>query len=362
MAVDPNWTPAEILNFVPLGSQQVAVAVAGGAVHLVWVQAKVLYHARRINGAWQKPVKVAGGEQPALAAAPDGALYCTYTNRFLGNRDIYISSWANDKWSLSQVVSRTTGESSDPSISIAPDGRVHLAWGDTTPGESVIYHGLRDAAGWAYAPIPNGRGSRPSVSAGSSAIFVAWQDRLASSATGAYEVLVSEHQSGGWSLPVLVSDSRETQSLLPRLALNSAGMCHMVWQEERDGLYVISHSDLWPNGWEAPFDVSDSSIDSRLGLVLANRLGSFQFLWSEGMVLKHRWRAGDPKGAWGQPEVVCEDCPGLSELSAALSPSGELHVVFSRWPNGGERHFYYTRRKSLEHKKVFLPVVMGSLG
>ncbi len=361
MATDPDWFPAETLSFAPPGSQQMAVAASGDVVHLVWVHAKTLYHARRIGGAWQPPVKVAGGEQPAVAVGPDGTLYCTYANWFLGNRDIYFSSFTGDKWSLSQVVSRTTGESSDPAICVGGDGVVHLAWADTTPGYSIIYYGVRDRGGWNYAPVPNGKGSRPSISTPTSGpagpVYVAWQDRLASSNTGAYEVLVGIKRNGDWSLPAMVSDSRNAHSLAPKVATGSGDLCHVVWQEERDGIYVIRHSDLWPNGWEACFDVSDPAVDARLAVALAHKLGLFQFVWSEGAVLKHRVRPGEPQGVWWEPEIVCEDCAGLSELAAAQGGSGDLHVVFSRWPNGGERQFFYVRRKALERQKVFLPVV-----
>lgn len=360
MAANPEWTPAELLDFAPPGSQQMAVAVAGAVVHLVWVQAKTLYHARRVGGQWQPPVKVAGGEQPALSAAPDGTLYCTYANWFLGNRDIYVSIYANDKWSLSQVVSRTPGHSSDPAICVGPDGVAHLAWADTTPSFSTIYYGVRDRGGWNYGPVPNGKGSRPHLSTSAAApggpVWVVWQDRLASSSTGAYEAMAAAKRGEEWSLPRMVSDTRDIHSIVPHVAARG-DQVHMVWQEERGSVYVIRHSDLWPNGWEEPFDVSDPAVDARLGRVYANKFGLYQVVWSESGVLKHRIRPGEPLGEWWPPEVACEDCPGLSELAAAIAESGELHVVFSRWPNGGERRFYYLRRAALERVKVFVPIV-----
>ncbi len=357
MAADPNWTPVETLTFAPSGSQQMAIAVIGDVVHLVWVQAKTLYHARRLSGVWQPAVKVAGGEQPVLAAAPDGALYCAYANWFLGNRDIYLSVWTNDKWSLSQVVSETSGHSVDPALAIGPDGVVHLAWGDSTPGYSVIYHGVRDARGWTYGPIPNGRGSRPSIAVNAGGVYVAWQDRPASSAAGAYEAVAAVKRGAEWTLPAVVSDTPELHSVLPRIAVNASDRCHLAWQEERDGLYVLRHADLWPNGWADPVDVSDPTADARLAAILPNKLGHFQLIWSEGPVLKHRVRPGEPQGAWWEPEIACEDCAGASELAAAISATGELHVVFSRWPNGGERQIYYLRRKALERHKIFLPAI-----
>lgn len=364
MAADPNWTPAETLSFAPLGSQQMALAVTGApggdTVHLVWVAAKTLYHARRVGGIWQAAVKVAGGEQPALAVGPDGALYCASANWFVGNRDIYVSTWKNEKWSLPVLVSRTTGESSDPAICVTSDGLVHLVWADNTPGFSIIYYGVRDAQGWTYAPIPSGRGSRPSISASPNAIYVTWQDRLSTSTRDAFEVFVAAKRGGEWELPADVSDTEETHSLVPRIAANSSDRCHVAWQEERDELYVVQHADLWPNGWEAPAEISDPSADARLGAVLSNKLGHFQFVWSEGGLLKHRVRPGEPNGAWWDSEIACEDCTGLSELAAAISANGELHVVYNRWIGGGERQLFYLRRKALERNKVLLPMVGAS--
>lgn len=357
MPVDPNWSPVEDLSFVPANSEQIAVAAGGGAVHLVWAQTKVIYHARWVDGAWSAPVKVAAGEQPSLAVAADGALFCAYANWFLGNREIYVTTYRDGKWGLPVLVSRTTGESFDPAICAGTDGGLRLVWADTTPGEPVIYYAHYDGQNWPLAPIPNGKGSRPTIAAGGSTVHVAWQDRLASSDVAAYDVLACRQTDGGeWTLPDMVSDTRDLHSLLPRIAVNNEGACHLVWQEERDGLYVIRHADLWPEGWAEPVDVSDPLYDARLAFALPNRWGQFQIVWSEGSLLKHRVRGGAPQGQWQGAEIACEACAGLSELAVAIAEKGELHAVFTRYTNGN-RHTYYLRRKAIERQKVFAPIV-----
>jgi hypothetical protein len=357
MPVDPNWSPVEDLSFVPTNSEQIAVAAAAGVCHLAWVQGKVIYHARQVEGAWTAAVKVAAGEQPSLAAAVEGNLYCAYANWFLGSRNIYVAAFLGDKWNLPVLVSRTTGESSDPALGAGPDGGLHLAWADTTPGYSAIYYGHFDGQNWPHGPIPNGKGSRPTVAANGTAVHVAWQDRPAGSEAGAFDVFASRLGSGSeWTLPDMVSDTRETHSLLPRIAVNAQGMCHLVWQEEREGLYVIRHADLWPEGWALPVDVSDPAQDARLAFALPNRLGQFQLVWSEGNLLMHRVRPGEPMADWRPAEVACDACAGLSELAATISDKGELHAVFTRYTNG-ERHAFYVRRKAIDRQKVFLPIV-----
>jgi hypothetical protein len=360
MATDPNWSPAEPLAFVEPGSRQIAIAASGQAVHLVWSQASTLFHAQRVDGTWRAPIRIAAGEQPSLAAAVDGTLFCAYANWFLGNREIYITIWDGVKWALPQPVSRTTGESSDPAICVGSNGGVHLVWSDSTPGYSTVYHGTRESAAWVNAPIPNGKGSRPTIAANGQEVFVAWQARLASSLSGSYDVLAASKRDGEWTLPVLVSDTPELHSILPHIAANPDGRCHMVWQEQRDDLYVVRHSDRWPNGWSEPVDVSDSTVDARLAFALPNRFGLFQFVWSECALIKHCVRPGEPQGAWWAPEVACEACDGLSELAATISPtSGELFAVFGRHTGRAEPQFYYTQRKALQRKKVLLPIVGG---
>jgi hypothetical protein len=300
---------------------------------------------------------VAAGEQPSLAVTPDGALHCAYANWFLGNRDIYVVSFAGEKWDLPMLVSRTPGESSDPALAAGTDGRLHLAWADTTPGFSVIFYGQHDGQNWPHGRLPHARGGRPSVAAYGSTVHVAWQDRLASSEIAAFDVLACRQVDGGeWTLPDMVSDTRDLNSIVPRLSVNGAGACHLVWQEEREGVYVIRHADLWPEGWAQPVDVSDPAYDARLAFALPNKWGQFQFLWAEGSSLQHRVRAGEPLSPWKATETACEACAGLSELAATLSERGELHAVFTRYTNGA-RHTFYLRRKAIERQKVFAPVV-----
>ncbi|MCU0509416.1 MAG: hypothetical protein MUC34_13690 [Anaerolineae bacterium] len=355
MAVDPNWLPVEELPFVPPNSEQIALATGGGVLHLVWAQAKIIYHARRVEGAWSAPVKVAAGEQPSLAVTPDGAAYCAHANWFIGNREIYVTAFRNNKWGLPALVSRTTGHSSDPALHAGADGKLRLVWADTTPGDSVIYYAQHDGQQWPNAPLPNGKGSRPSVAASADATHVVWQDRLASSAVGAFDVLASLRSNGGeWALPHMVSDTRDLHSMLPQVAVSAAGACHAVWQEERDGLFVIRHAERWPEGWTEPADVSDPLFDARLARILPNRWGQMQVLWAEGNLLKHRVRG--EKGRWLPAEVACEECVGLSELAATISDKGELHAVFTRYTNG-DRHTYYAKRKAIDRQKVFLPIV-----
>lgn len=356
MALDLNWSAPQHLSFAGSGVQHVAIAAMDGVVHLVWTRDRTIFHASLAGGEWSPAARVATGDRPALAASDAGSLVCAYTNVFLGNREVYVVTWDGARWSLPQPVSHTTGGSYDPSVCLGSDGIIHLAWADTTPGESWIYYAARRNGAWTNAPVPNGRGSRPSIAANGGEVNVAWQDR--SPATGRYDVLAAARHDGEWTLPNLISDAPEVHSLFPRIASSTRGHCHLIWQEERDQVYVIRHADHWPLGWTAPVDVSDPAVDARLAHALPNRYGLFQFIWLEGALLKHRVRPGEPNAAWWEPELACDECGDVTDLAATLSPGdGQLHVVFGRFAANGARELFYTRRKAIERKKTFLPQI-----
>ena len=358
MSADSNWSPVEDLSFIPPNSEQIAVAAAGAIVHLVWAQAKTLYHAQQVDGAWTAPVKVAAGEQPTLAVGPDGVLYCALAHLFLGNREIYVTSFAGGKWDLAELVSHTTGASSDPAICAASDGSLHLAWADTTPGYTVIYHATRSGSAWINAPIPNGKGSRPTIAASGGKVFVAWQDRLPSSERQAFDVLASSRSGEDWTLPAMVSDSAATRTRCCR-ASRPPRRVAVTWSGRRNARACTRSSMLISGPKVGPRRTRylEPGADARLAFAMPNRWGLFQFLWSEGNVLKHRIRPGEPQSPWKPVEIACEDCAGLSELSAAISTNGELHAVFTRYVNGGERKVQCVRRKAIDRQKVFLPVI-----
>lgn len=356
MASDPNWSAPQHLSFAGTGIQRVAMAAVGGVVHLVWTRDRTIFHATLAGGQWTPAARVATGDQPVLAASDAGALVCAYTNVFLGNREVYVVTWDGAKWSLPQPVSHTTGGSYDPCACVGSDGTIHLAWADTTPGESWIYYAARRNGVWTNAPIPNGKGSRPSIAAVGGEVSVAWQDRRA--ATGRYDILATSRPDAEWTLPHLISDAPEVHSLFGQIAASTRGHCHLIWQEERDQVFVIRHADRWATGWATPIDVSDPAVDARLARALPNRHGLFQFIWSEGAQLRHRVRPGEPNATWWEPELACEQCEDVGELAAALSPEdGQLHVVFTRFAANGARELFYLRRRAIERKKTFLPQI-----
>lgn len=361
MATDSPWRATESVPCAPPNSRELALAVIGETPHLVWTTEKVLYHAAYQADGWTKATRVGMGEQPALVASPDNRLHCLFANEFVGNYEIYHVVWDGKQWSLPENVSHTSGASARPAVAAGPAGSLHAVWSDTTPGYPVIYYGRREEKFWSAAPIPSARGTYPTIAVTpKGTVHVAWQDRLSS--TQRFDIFCCAFEDGAWGLPLSVSDTPAHHSIYPQAITNpvasalSQGGCHLIWQEERGGVYRIQHADLRPGGWAKPVEVSDPDTDCRTARLGSNRQGFPQAVWLEGQELRYRVRPPEYDAAWWTPENIDQDCRGLSDLAMAISRSGRIHVAWSGVEATGERRLFYTQRQPLFRQTNFLPL------
>jgi hypothetical protein len=356
MSPDSDWSGNQTFPASAGDCREPALATVGNVLHAVWTQNKTLHHVYLAGGKWSEPKAIGVGGQTSLASTPDGKLHNAFAAEMLGNIEIYACTWDGAKWSLPQVVSRTTGNSMYPALAAGPDGSLHVAWADTTPGYSTIYYGHHEGAGWTSTPIPNGRGSYPTIVVGrSSEVYVAWQSRLAD--TARFEVFCSIYSGGTWSLPEDVSDTAQQHSIYSRLAVNSGGACHLVWQEDRGDGFAIRHADRRPNGWAQPDDVSAGNADCRLPRIMANRQGHMQTVWAEGPVLKHRVRPPDYDAAWWTVETASESCAALSDLDMTISADGQLHILWCGYTQADIRRLFYIHRGPVFKHTSFVPII-----
>lgn len=356
MSSDTPWSANNRIENTDPDGHQPTLAASSGQVHALWSSNQTLYHARLVDGAWSPAVRVASGEQPVVIAAPDSALHCLFVNRFLDVSQVYYIRWDGARWSLPEVVSRTPDSSIRPALALGSDGTLHAAWEDTTPGYPTIYHGTRREYAWSAVPVPNGRGSFPTLGIGRNAeVYLAWQDRLTSS--NKFDVFCSLKVAGVWSTPENISDTPSCDSICPRLALSDAGAAHLIWQEEQAGLFGIRSADRQSGSWSQPATLSLPNTDCRLGRLVINRQGYCQALWAEGAQIRHRVRPAQPDATWRATETANGQCDSISDLAVCLAATGHLYVVWSGYYSAESRQLYHLQREPIFKHSVFLPIV-----
>jgi len=338
-SVETAPTPVR-LSDPAVSARNPAIAVsASGVVHVVWEQGEDLYHSYRQGDSWTPPVRVAAGESPSLAAAPDGSLHLAYVNEFGGNYDIFHVSWNGTRWSLPHNVSQTSsGVSSLPDITVGPDGQVHIVWTDTSPGYPVIYYGYGHLGPpFNTQQVPNARGSAPTVAlttdgAGHVAVHVAWQDR--DDDTSPLEIYYSVLENGVWALAQNVSASPDADSRSPDLTAEGSEL-RLAWQEDgssRTVRTVHGHSGWWP----LPEPVSAGP--AYLPAVASD--GDITHLaWDTGtgIRLSQTWSTST---VWPTALTLAEGADEATDVAVAAGPGHEAHVVWAQ-RQGATWSIYY---------------------
>ena len=351
MAKVNTWSATTLIPGSGPDSRKPVLAVVGETLHLAWSRGRVLYHSTLEGSTWSVPVRVASGEEPTLCATPDGRLHCLFTHKFIGNYEVYHVTLTGGRWSLPEPVSRTPGVSSSPALTVGPDGSLHAAWADTTPGYPTIYYGRYDAPFWTSAPIPSGRGTLPSITQTLTGdVHVAWQDRT--DATGPYDILSSVLRDRQWSVPQIVSNSPAAHSLRPQLLSGTKGDCYLVWQEEAGNLYHVRYAERGPNGWRSPADLSPGSDDCRLPYLGRNEQNFLEIVWLEGPHLRHRVRPPETQADWWPAEIAVANSTGLSEVSMVIERNGQVHVVLSGYQDSNAHDLFYAHRRPVVEEVI----------
>ncbi|MEW5985932.1 MAG: hypothetical protein AB1791_04805 [Chloroflexota bacterium] len=137
---------------------------------------------------------------PAIAMATDGTPYVVWRDNSNGNYDIYVRRWNETAGNWDEVtagsasgggISNSSGHSYSPTMAIAPDGTVYVAWDDVSDseGDTEIY--VRRWSGGDWEEVGVGSASAGGISNNSSTssnpslavspegiVYAVWEDDL----------------------------------------------------------------------------------------------------------------------------------------------------------------------------------------
>lgn len=155
------------------------LAAPGGVVYAAWLSS-----AKGTSGVWIRRSADGGRTwgpsegvhleptcpccRTALAAGPDGVLYAAWRKIFPGDvRDIVVARSTDGGKSWSEPVRpREDGwvfpgcPHAGPSLKVAPDGSVHIAWWTGKSGEAGVYYARSDDGARTFIPAPIATGAR----------------------------------------------------------------------------------------------------------------------------------------------------------------------------------------------------------
>ncbi|CAN5179301.1 hypothetical protein BH10CYA1_BH10CYA1_60970 [soil metagenome] len=258
-----------------------------GAIDVVWTDTAYgvynpeIYFTRSTDygRTWITPINISqtpgASRDPQLAIGPDDSLHVIFadTPTAAPTRDIFYASstdggktWSKDR--QLENVSGTPGDSSEPTLAIAPDGTVHAAWKEEDPTSATnhqIYYAQRTQNVWSTAKdVSNTRrySYHPVVACGSTGkVFITWLDRA--DREGAADIwCVALNGNGPLPQPIRVTDTGSIASAA-EMTTDRTDRTAIVWPDRALGLSLprirlkmLSNSS---NNAHRPIKISHSS-------------------------------------------------------------------------------------------------------
>lgn len=359
--LDPNWLPATNLSSSPgYSSHPVVLAGNNGVVHVLWQEDGRIMHAVRQNGQWLPPVEVARGGEPAAVLGPDGEVHLVFAKEFFNQWNVFYTRYEHGQWSLPILVSKTSGNSTLPDLTVDDAGVLHAVWADEKTGlnsgrkEVAIYHGWL-ANTWLSREIPNARGSAPVITFDPQrkVLHVAWQSRGVGD--GPWEVFHLQGITYEWSLPENISMSPDSESMNVSMVSDPMGITHVLWQEHTDRGVEIRYAYGGLGNWSPPEPVSNPDADAFKPAAQVTQQNQLSAVWQEGTVIAYRRKAGE-SNSWRPSSALVANAQGVGDVALAGDPAGNLHMAWSAWSAPGQRDVYYSGRGPLLTHKVYVPV------
>ncbi len=277
-------------------------------------------------------------KRPAVAVGADGSVHVAWEDQSAGNWEVFYASKEPDgPWSLPANVSNNSGGSFRPSIAVAADGSVHVAWHDDTPGDYEIFYAVKPPGGeWSDAAnISNSSewSYWPSIVLGAEGfVHAAWHDQT----PGNWEAFSASKAPGGaWSHATNLSQSVGT-SFIPTLLVAGDGAVHAVWQDDTFDAWDIFSASRPPEGpWSAPVNVSGTGTDSAPFAAAQSPDGSLRVVWREATTSGSRLLSATktPGGPWSSPEDLGGSAGGSGRFVVGIGEGGTLYLA---WDDSAE--------------------------
>uniref|UniRef100_A0A7C4GI22 Exo-alpha-sialidase n=1 Tax=candidate division WOR-3 bacterium TaxID=2052148 RepID=A0A7C4GI22_UNCW3 len=327
------WTPPERVDRRPDGYDAFLPSLAvsqHGTPHVVWLECaggtnlfKIMY-ARRSGDTWTIPANVSRDSSDLrradIVVDTAGVPLVAWSEQYL--QRISYARPAGDTWTSPKPA--TTRRGVYPRLFANSGGRIHMMFGELG-GSDALWYTRYDPGGDSWlAPIlaadDSGELDGQDIVAGAGGrLHAVWMNFRT------YGVDYSSFDGDSWSTPEHVPDPAPSgQSCDPRIACDSQGRPHVVW-EERWGGYKTYYTARVGDTWTTPVRVTD--LNCRLPEVCVDDRNSVHVVWSWDYGTRHAVRTDT---GWTEPDTV----NNRFSFTSFVGSGSRLHLAYSESPRG----------------------------
>ncbi len=335
---------------------------SSGNLHLVWVNfspgnAEIFYKKSTDGGAtWSASRRLTWNSgdstKPRLAIDPAGNPHVVWEDSTPGKSQIYYrkSTDGGTTWSASRRLTWNAGYSSIPSVVADSSGNLHVVWHDDTPGNAEIYYRKSTDGGatWSMArrlTWNSGDSYTPSLAADSlGKLHLVWGDWT----PGNMELYYKGSPDGGatWSAGKRLTWNPGNSSY-PKIKLESTSLLHIAWSDETPGdreTYYKKSTDggaTWSTAKRLTWNAGDTWT-LELGVDPSKNLHVVWIDTTPGNREIFYRKSTDGGATWSTIERLTWTPSENYEMAMAVDPSGKVHVV---WEDGtlSDLEIYYKK-------------------
>ncbi len=237
-------------------------------------------------------VGVANQGSPALAASKiTSDVFAIWLDWRNDDADVYFarSLDGGKTWGASVRVNHDAGYGqSSPDIAVNATGVLHAVWSDSRAETSDIYYSRSTNGGqtWSVEVRVNdvlaGSQYDPAIAALGNAVCIAWVDGRVADGRDVY---VSCSADGGvtWGTDTRVNDDTgAVYHYNPDIALGTAGLPHVIWDDNRGGTADVYYTHLAPTGgWSANVRLNGTTTGSQFNPSIAAAGNTIHAVWTD---------------------------------------------------------------------------------
>jgi hypothetical protein len=300
---------------------------------------------------WETPVAIenidnASPRSLALSVGPLGDAAATWLMSSGSVFDVYVCIYDRmTGWGTAQVVDTDENTTMSPDVGVDVDGNVVVLWAQQDGSRYNIWSRRCDASyGWGSSTqieIDPGYALDPELSMSSDGFaFATWAQY-----DGSRYAVWGSHCSpiGGWSFPAKIGNGTSenlTDAPEPHVSAAAQGRAIVVWDQLEYGLHRVYCSMYVPGaGWSSQekVDIEDSLADSEPQVALSSS-GKLAVVWTryDGQfehVLSRRY--SEQKGWQPVTPIGISDDTDVASLAVSTDDYGDALVVWSGFETTG---------------------------
>jgi hypothetical protein len=333
-----------VVAATPGDSQDPVVAYGKGITHAVWVEGDSIMHSYNTGLAWSTPVTVTAGHEPSLVVDHNGVPQLAFTDLSGSTYRVYHIRFISPTWEFfPRQVSSGSNNAAAPDIAVAPDNSLLLVWSEalTTTRQIEIATSSVGGAAWpSFGPISNAHGSAPKVAVDSDGVtHVVWQDDTAAP----FRINHIQGSPVAWSVAAIVS-SQTASAYAPDLT-TIGSEAHIVW-EQSSAIQYRYGSNI---NFSTPVAISSGSGSDPS--IAATSSGALIAAWDSGTAITARLGGW---GGWGNEQLLGSNGAGVDHVALTPGPRGSVYAVFAAGASGSRDIMF----NDYTVAAVYLPLVM----